>query len=224
MLRTSVVIPSYNQSPYLAEAIESALAQTTPCEVIVIDDGSTDDSPRIAEQYIPEIKLIKQTNRGLAAARNTGIMNATGDFVLPLDADDILHINAVEALTGIAEETGADVVGPSMEAFGIVSGTTILTPKPTIANMRLGNHLPYFCLFRKSALISVGGYSPKMVEGYEDYHCHIALILKGYKIETTKEVLVKYRTKEKSMWKEAKQHHAKLMAQIYHDFPAFLPA
>ncbi len=84
----TVVIPVFNAEPYLALAIESALAQSyRPAEVIVIDDGSTDESPAIASRY--DVQLIRQPNRGVSAARNAGIRAARGGMIAFLDADDL---------------------------------------------------------------------------------------------------------------------------------------
>lgn len=88
--RVSVVIPSYNHGRYLPQAIDSALAQTLPpAEIIVVDDGSSDDTPTVTALYGPPVHLIQQNNRGLSAARNTGIQAATGEYVAFLDADDL---------------------------------------------------------------------------------------------------------------------------------------
>jgi glycosyltransferase involved in cell wall biosynthesis len=85
----SVIVPCYNQGSVLAEAVDSALAQTYQHrEVIVIDDGSTDDTAAIAASYGPQIRLIRQENRGLPAARNAGIACARGTLMGLLDADD----------------------------------------------------------------------------------------------------------------------------------------
>ena len=86
----SVVIPSYNHSKYVISAIKSALDQEkVDCEVIVVDDGSTDATKQLLETYIPAINYIYQENKGLSAARNTGIKNAKGEFIAFLDADDM---------------------------------------------------------------------------------------------------------------------------------------
>jgi glycosyltransferase involved in cell wall biosynthesis len=86
----SVVIPSYNSAAYLPEAIDSVLGQTVPpLEVIVVNDGSTDETARILQQYEERIVSISQENRGLSAARNRGIAAASGDWIAFLDADDI---------------------------------------------------------------------------------------------------------------------------------------
>lgn len=93
----SVIVPCYQQAQYLGEAIESVLAQTYPhLEVVVVDDGSTDNVGAIASRY-PGVRCIREPNSGPAAARNAGIRNSNGDFLVFLDADDRLLPNGVEA-------------------------------------------------------------------------------------------------------------------------------
>jgi glycosyltransferase involved in cell wall biosynthesis len=95
----SVIIPCYNQGRFLADAIDSALKQSyRPREIIVVDDGSTDDSSRIAAKHA-DVQLIRQRNCGLAAARNAGLKASAGDYIVFLDADDRLLPHALE--TGI---------------------------------------------------------------------------------------------------------------------------
>ncbi len=89
MPAVSVIIPAYNCSVYLPEAIESVLTQTyTDIEIIVVDDGSTDDTPEVVAPYLDRIRYIRQSNKGLPAARNTGIRASGGEFVALLDGDD----------------------------------------------------------------------------------------------------------------------------------------
>ncbi len=86
----SVVIPVYNCEKYFSEALNSALSQNyRPIEIIVVDDGSTDNSAKIAKSYKEKVKYTYQNNSGPAAARNTGIQIATGEFIAFLDADDL---------------------------------------------------------------------------------------------------------------------------------------
>jgi glycosyltransferase involved in cell wall biosynthesis len=88
----SVVIPTYNYGRYLAQALDSALAQTYPhVEVIVVDDGSTDDSAAVATKYGSPVRWYRQQNQGVSAARNRGIQEAKGELVAFLDADDAWH-------------------------------------------------------------------------------------------------------------------------------------
>jgi glycosyltransferase involved in cell wall biosynthesis len=92
----SVVIPCYNHGNYLSTAIESVLAQTfTSYEVVVVDDGSVDNTKEVAAKY-PEVVYIYQANKGLSAARNTGIDNSRGKYFVFLDADDTLYPNGLE--------------------------------------------------------------------------------------------------------------------------------
>ncbi len=97
MPRVSVVIPTYNQASFLGEAVGSALAQTyRDFEVIVIDDGSTDNTPEVASSFPPAVRYFRQENRGISAARNRGIELANGEYLAFLDSDDILLENALE--------------------------------------------------------------------------------------------------------------------------------
>jgi glycosyltransferase involved in cell wall biosynthesis len=96
-LSVSVVIPAYNLARYLPQAIDSALAQTLPAaEVVVVDDGSWDETPRVLASFGGRIRAIRQENRGLSAARNAGVAGASGDLIAFLDADDVWHPQKLE--------------------------------------------------------------------------------------------------------------------------------
>ncbi len=228
----SIVIPSYNQADYLPEAIESALAQNNQFkDIIVIDDGSTDNSLEIARKYEKEneagvfkrkiITVISQVNKGLASARNTGIMNAKNDWIFFLDADDKLTDNAlVRIIQTINYNPDADIISPSFRTFGTSNEEVILMSDPKLEDFRTGNRIPTFSAIRKEKLLEVGGYNPKMVEGYEDLALWCDLLSRGAKIKTLQEPLVWYRTKDKSMWKDiTPEIHKKLLAQINKDVP-----
>lgn len=221
----SVIIPSYNQSQYLNSAISSVLDQTIKAyEIIVVDDGSTDDSLAVAKSYEAEgVKVISQVNKGLSSARNTGIMNATGDYCLMLDADDILVETAIERIIQVAKETNADIISPSLKCFGLAQDEIILMPNPKIEDFKTGNRVGYCSAVKRDALLEVGGYSPRMIFGYEDLHLWFNLLSRGKIIITIPEVLWLYRVKEKSMIHDAQAHHVELMGQIVKDFPDIFP-
>ena len=110
----SIIIPVYNVEKYLAECVDSVLRQTyTDYEIILVDDGSTDSSGRICDDYAAKdarIRVIHQKNGGLSAARNTGLREAVGEYVYFLDSDDYIEDCTLLRLTETAGEENADVV------------------------------------------------------------------------------------------------------------------
>ncbi len=107
----SVIIPAYNAGKWLPSAVASVRAQTRPAEeVIIVDDGSTDGTEALCREFSPEVRYVWRENGGLAAARNTGVKNTTGEWVLFLDADDILMTDALASLSSTADATDAGVV------------------------------------------------------------------------------------------------------------------
>lgn len=103
--KVSVVIPTYNHARYLGEAIESVLGQTFKnVEVIVVDDGSTDGTEAlVAERYAEAVVYVRQENRGLPSARNTGLARSTGEYLVFLDADDSLTPGCLEKKVEVLE-------------------------------------------------------------------------------------------------------------------------
>jgi len=110
----SVVIPVYNVEKYLAESVESVLGQSyTDYEIILVDDGATDSSGRMCDEFAQKdsrIRVIHQKNGGLSAARNTGLKAARGAYVYFLDSDDYIEEYTLERLAALAESEQADVV------------------------------------------------------------------------------------------------------------------
>ena len=101
----SVVIPTYNRGPLVLEAVESVLAQTVPpLEIIVVDDGSTDDTRERLRPYLTRIVYRYQENQGVSAARNHGIREARGEFIAFLDSDDVWHPRKLELQLQVFEE------------------------------------------------------------------------------------------------------------------------
>ena len=105
--RVSVVVPCFNYGQFLKSSLASITAQTLkPVETLVIDDGSTDRDTLAILHDLPKsgIKIIRQENRGLAGARNTGIRESRGDYIYFVDADDVLFPDCLEKLVGLLEE------------------------------------------------------------------------------------------------------------------------
>ena len=220
----TIIIPSFDQELYLSEAIESVLDQNVQAELIIVDDGSTDNSLAIAKKYETDrpdvIRVISQVNKGLSSARNTGIMNAKYDWCLFLDSDDMLADGGLEKIIKtINDHPEVDIVSGSFKTFGTSNQEIILMPNPVLNDFRTGNRIGSSSAVRTSALKAVGGYSSRMVEGYEDLHLWVNLLTRGSKIITIPEVVWLYRTKPESMWTDSLKYHAKLLAQINKDMP-----
>lgn len=217
-MRTTIAIPLFNQKDFVKEAIESALNQTVPVRVIVVDDGSTDSSRMVLNDFEGKIDVFHQVNKGLSSARNTALMNTETDFFLPLDADDILVPTAVERMEKVFDDVlEADIVAPSFTTIGTANQDVILMMRPKWDNFKTGNKVGYCALFRTKDLKNIGGYSPRMTWGYEDLSLTLDLLKRNKKIYTIPEPLWFYRMKEHSMIHVAQQHHAELMAQIQKD-------
>ena len=138
--RVSAIIPVLNGERYLAEAIESVLAQMSPVsEVVVVDDGSTDGSRAVAERFGPPVRLVSSTHAGAGAARNRGVQESSGDLLAFLDADDIWLSGKLERqLAALGEDPAADFalghseefVSPELDA----AAKARLAPRPARAS------------------------------------------------------------------------------------------
>ena len=109
----SIIVPVYNVEKYLEDCVESLLNQTYQnYEIILVDDGSTDTSGQICDEYSGDsrIHVIHKANEGAGAARNTGIEIATGDYITFIDSDDYIAGCYLERMVQTAEQTGSDIV------------------------------------------------------------------------------------------------------------------
>lgn len=200
--RISVVIPCYNQGVWLDEAVASVLAQTCrDFEIIVVNDGSTDPATnKLLDHYRrPQVRVIRTENRGLATARNTGIEQARGEFILPLDADDCLAPTYLElALARMERGSSLGIIYCLGELFGDRSGP-INAPSFSRWGMLVSNLIFCTALFRRSDWQRVGGYNPEMVHGCEDWDFWLSLLELGRTVYRIPEVLFRYRVRESSM-------------------------
>jgi glycosyltransferase involved in cell wall biosynthesis len=121
----SVLMPAFNSSKYISAAIESVLNQTWGAwELIIVDDGSTDDTLEIARRYqSAKVKVIRQQNAGAAAARNRAFSLCCGDYVQYLDADDVLDVRKIESQIRLLEQSASDAV--SSCRWGHFQGTPV---------------------------------------------------------------------------------------------------
>ncbi|MBQ7541028.1 MAG: glycosyltransferase family 2 protein [Clostridia bacterium] len=124
MPRVTVVVPAYNAEKYISETLDCLCAQTLrDVEVLVVDDGSTDGTAQIVSDFCagdPRFRLLRQENAGVSAARNHGICEAAGTYILFLDSDDLLTADALRAFADVLDETGADAAIGRLQSFGAV--------------------------------------------------------------------------------------------------------
>jgi glycosyltransferase involved in cell wall biosynthesis len=171
MPEVSVIIPTYNSAKYLTDAVDSVLRQThRDFEVLVIDDGSTDDTPAVIGRYGNLVRYIRQPNSGVAAARNRGIDESLGRYVAFLDADDTWHRDKLKAqITALRKNPGYLAC---YTAFTVVSQD--LRPLHVIRNKRVyntledlllrGNVIGSICtvLYDRSIFDVVGGFDASL--------------------------------------------------------------
>lgn len=209
MKKVSIIIPVYNGQKYLAKTIESALNQTyNNYEIVIVDDGSTDDSKKIVDKYKAKnnnIKYIYQTNKGLGGARNTGIRNADSPLFANLDADDLYHPEFLEKTVRKLIKERAEAVAPNCNYFyqgKVLKDRTFFdinnTPnKINLINELKSNRIASTALIEKKSAINIGLY--RRMNHLEDYDFWLRMLLASKKISTIKEPLFNYRIHKKSM-------------------------
>jgi glycosyltransferase involved in cell wall biosynthesis len=195
----SVVVPCYNQANFLAEAIDSVLAQTYGrIEVVVVNDGSTDDTAAVASRY-ERVRCISQLNGGQGAARNEGLKHATGEYVLFLDSDDRLLPPALEiGVQCLASRPGCAFAAGRCVYIGPDGGRRRTTYLPVIdrnhyLNLLITNYIwtPGAVLFRTAVVRHLGGFKTT-VSGAEDYDLYLR-IARNHRIWCHGNVVVEYR-------------------------------
>ena len=177
----SVVVPCYNAGADLPRALASVRAQTfEDYEIIVVDDGSTDPATLdVLDSLSGDVRLIRQPNKGLPGARNTGFREAAGRYVVPLDCDDFVDPSFLdEMLTALKARRDAGYVFCHMVLHGEKSGT--LERNFNFFEQLVLEHVPYCVLIPKQVWHDVGGYDESMRDGKEDWEFNLRLAAHGY--------------------------------------------
>lgn len=223
----SIIIPCYNQAIYLEEAVQSAVNQTyVNLEIIIVNDGSTDNTQDIAEmfqkRYPDLIRVIRQDNKGLSEARNTAIKNALGKYILPFDSDDIIHEDMIKSCVKTMNECGVDIVSTDIQAFGAKNYIGKPTDFPE-CQLLYKNCLIGTSLFKREVWETIGGYKKNMSGGYEDWEFWINAYKHGFKFKRCPEILFYYRIKDESMYTEAIKKDKYLRSKIILNHPSLYP-
>ncbi len=203
MQKVSVIIPTYNYAHFIAEAVESVLAQTFPIfEIIVVDDGSSDNTEEVIKHFGDKVRYIKQKNSGVCAARNNGVKNACGDFIAFLDADDTWLPEKIEKqITKFDEDSQIGLVHCEMREFDTETGKTVrlhlegeegwvadellLFEKPVVIGC--GGSI----LVSRKAFEAVGGFDINLKVGEDWDFCY--RVARKFKIGFVREILADYR-------------------------------
>ena len=217
----SIIVPAYNYAEFIEQALESALAQTYPnIEIVVVDDGSTDQTPVILRRYADRIRIVTQDNLGLAAARNTGLREASHGLVAFLDADDVLLPGMVSLLHGTLALVGGecalvaanhsyiDASGRPLDKYPRGPQETVeVTRKDLLLRNRFAT-----CgvLARRDALVALGGFNEELAR-VEDRDLWLRLVERRQILQVP-DVLCQVRLHFRNMSKDAE-----LMASCLHD-------
>ena len=177
----SVVIPCYNQGHFLADAVKSAASAAYRVEVVVVDDGSSDETAAVAGRFAG-IRYVRQENRGLAAARNRGLQESSGDLVIFLDADDRLLPGGIDAgARALAGNANCAMAYGRCVMMG-PDGTELPTPQQR--RVLSGHHavllrtnpiwMPAMAIFRRGPLVDAGGFAAGF-DGSSDYDLYLRI-------------------------------------------------
>ncbi|CAK8723165.1 PilZ domain-containing protein [Candidatus Electrothrix laxa] len=224
MPRVSVVIPCYNQGAFVDETINSVLAQTwQDFEIIVVNDGSTDPFTvnHLQQLNFPKTRVLHTENQGLSSARNNGIREAQGEYILPLDADDRIGPTYLEQAVQLLDaDPEVGIVYCKARFFGDRNSEWQL-PEYSLEEMLLNNVIFCTSFFRRADWEDVGGFDPAMIYGWEDYDFWLSLIERGRQVKRIPEILFYYRIRSDSMLrsKEKKQKVA-ILVKIFHKHEA----
>jgi glycosyltransferase involved in cell wall biosynthesis len=226
--KVSVIIPCYNHAQFLPEAVESVVKQTfRDWECIIVNDGSPDNTSGIARELIAKyhdkkIILLEKKNGGLADARNFGIEHSTGDYILPLDADDKMYPEMLRKTVAILDAHPETAIACThlMRLNDETGESSLITYRDYAPEeILLYDCYAYCSLYRREVWQAVGGYNTNMVWGYEDWDFWVGTFEKGFFAKRVPEPLCVYRSKETSMVTEASKHDAELKARIVLNHP-----
>jgi glycosyltransferase involved in cell wall biosynthesis len=207
MTKVSVLIPAYNAAAYIRQAVDSALAQRgVEVEVIVIDDGSTDETPQLLQQYNGSVRVLRQQNAGHVKARNNGSRLATGEWLAFLDADDVWQPDKLSKQVARADERTA-VVYTERANFGEVERITerqsatqdllegdLFEPLLTRGNFVTVSSV----IIRKDVYDRLGGFEESL-RVCEDWDLWLRYTAQGGLIGVVREPLTRYRWHGNSM-------------------------
>ncbi len=217
----SVIVPCYQQGEYLSETLNSVLNQTYPYwECIIVNDGSTDNTKEVAALFCQKDKrfhYIEKDNQGPSIARNIGINASQGEFILPLDADDIIAPTYMSmAMDYFDKHPDTQIVYCKARFFGAIEQDWNL-PKYDYDSFIWLNSIFCTAFFRRSDFDKTTGYNPNMVYGLEDWDLWLSILSKDSFVYQIDEPLFFYRQKDLSRSTTSLDNLRKLYPIIYNN-------
>lgn len=215
MKKVSIIVPCYNYAKYLKECIGSIRNQTyKDIEIIVVSDGSPDNTVEVCKEL--GVKCIEKPNGGLSSARNAGIREATGEWIMCLDADDKLTPAAIEEHVKLMDDDS--IAQCALMEFG--KSYQVFTPREGATVYHVLQSNTVFCntMFPKAAWEKVGGFDEgeTIRLGFEDWEFWIRILAAGYKLKTSEYIALRYRMHDTNMTKRTTHpNHQKLYRYIY---------
>ena len=202
MPKVSIIVPCYNQAKYLSETLDSVFAQTyKDWECVIVNDGSPDNTEDVAKEYCQKdhrFKYLCQENQGIAMARNNGIKESSGEFILPLDSDDIIHETYLEkAIFHFKNHSTTKLVYCKAKKFGSINGYWNM-PTYKYENLLWKNLIFSTAMYKRSDYDKTNGYNSNLKYGLEDWDFFLSLLNERDVVYCIDEVLFFYRTKEES--------------------------
>lgn len=189
-------------------------------EIIVVDDGSPDNTRQVVEPYLatmPNLRYIYQQNAGVSTARNNGIRNSTGIYVMALDADDSIEPTYVERCANyLTMHPEVKLVYTLADTFGNRTGNWDLPPYSFDA-LLWANMVHYCAMYRRADFDLTDGYNPNMVKGFEDWDYWLYLLNPNDKVHCIQERLFHWRILDMSRSLDADNNLQSLLQQIYHN-------
>lgn len=221
----SIIIPCFNYGRFLQEALDSIDKQTYKnYEIIIVDDGSNDPFTILLLDQLTKTKkykIYRIINGGPSKARNYGIDKASGDIILPLDADDKIHPNYItEAIDFMINNPEYGIVYCKAKYFGSMSGEWKL-PEYNFPNILLGNCIFVTSFFYKSDWKKVGGFDESFLDEWEDYDFWLKIISIGRKVFQIPKFYFYYRKGHDSRAKKTNQDLLDLYSRIYLNHKSF---
>jgi len=197
----SIVIPTFNYGRFLSESVESALSQTySPIEVIVMDDGSTDNTPEVAASFGTRIRYIRGPQRGVYSTRQASLEHVQGSYFLNLDADNLLHPEFVTKTLALLQQAADEhcvFVYSQRRYFGDGKGDSHFPPYD-LTLLKRRNYIDMGSLLRTD-VVRRFGFDPTFNAGYGDYDFFLTLAEHGFKGVLLNEPLLYYRVHNASI-------------------------